>query len=814
VQVPEAEATARIEAVTEEVSSDAAPGSPAPGDMTVDLGTHPPPGGDEPIRLADDGDATKPRIPEKLGRYQIINEIARGGMGVVYRARDPKLGRVVALKVLLAGEGAGRETIARFIREARSAAGLKHPGIVQVHDFGETGGQHYFTMDYVEGRPLDRVAEAGELPPRRALEVILSVARALEFAHERGIIHRDLKPANILVTADGTPVLTDFGLAKEVGDTGLSMTGTIFGTPAYMSPEQAQGRSAEIDGRSDVYSLGSVLYELLTGMQPFSGETIYDVITQVITVDPPPPAVVNRELDADLSTICLKALEKEPFRRYQTIGEMADDIQSHLSGGAISARPLGAGEKLVRAARKNARVIAWALGAAAAAAVLALGAWALFGRDRLDEFAESLGSSDAELRLAATENLAAEMAAGRLDGDDLARAEGMIVRRLNDGDRRVRLAALKVVDERDLQAGGEALLKMVRADPDEEVRLAAVRCRLPRPPKGIVPALLEIARDPAEPRELRLAAVRAVGPLAGLAVKIPLVRLKLANQADRALCLEIDRALANIAPRSLMLRVYHIAESGEALEAASGAISKLIEKDNELARLIDEIEGEEDPTPRPKKREPLALVLRKLRGKDPAERIEAAHDLGVIGHRDCLKPLLGALRDPEAEVALAAAEAAAPIFRAEREKDVVAVLRDAKLPAGCRGAAAHLLGRAEVRSAAAPIAAALGAEKNVPAAVLMASALGRLKVAAGVEPALVAALSDGAPPLRTAAAEALGRIGARSRETVGALVKAADDPHKPAAAAARAALSSITGKDHDSPAAWREWWSSARSSWK
>jgi HEAT repeat protein len=230
--------------------------------------------------------------------------------------------------------------------------------------------------------------------------------------------------------------------------------------------------------------------------------------------------------------------------------------------------------------------------------------------------------------------------------------------------------------------------------------------------------------------------------------------------------------------------------------------------------MIDEVDNQDDPAPPSKKPEPLARVLRKLRSKDATERLEAAHDLGVIGHRDCLKPLLGALRDPDAEVALAAAEAAAPIFRTELSPQAEAVLKDRKLPAGCRGAAAHLLGRAEVRGSAPAVAAALGAEKSVPAATLMASALGRLKVTAGVEPALVAALSDGAPPLRAAAAEALGRTGARSRASLDALVKAADDPHRPAAAAALSALSAVTGKEFTSAARWRQWWGSARGGWK
>ncbi len=789
--------------------------SPSPdSDVTLDLGARAAPAAGKPAsgEISVEGMETKPKF---LGRYHILSEIARGGMGVVYKARDPKLNRVVALKVLLAGEGASRESIARFVREARSAAGLKHPGIVQVHDFGEVEGQHFFTMDYVDGRPLDDLIKSGELSTDAALEIILVVARSLQFAHEKGIIHRDLKPPNILITRDGAPVLTDFGLAKDIGDTSLSITGTIFGTPAYMSPEQAQGHSAQIDGRSDVYSLGSVLYELLTGAQPFGGETIYDVITQVVTMDPPPPAEINRHLDPDLSTICLKALEKDAARRYQSIGEMADDIQAYLSGDAISARPLSAFEKLGRALRRRAKSIVWALAGAAAAAALVFGLWYLLARDRLAEVAENLASPRVELRLSSAENLVAEISAGKFEGGELERAENLIIDKLADKDNRLRRLALKFLAERELDRAGERVVRMINSEPDLEVRMAALRCRFANTPKGLPSALLALARDRGADRDLRLEAIRTLGPVAGLSVKVPLIRLKLANSQDRAFCRAIDRALANITPRNVVLSYYHISESGEALQFAARTISKLQAKDRELQRLIDEIDGVDGPAPKPKKRKPLAYVLTRLKSKKSAQRLMAVHDLGEIGHRDCVKPLIGALRDENAQVALAAAEAAAAIGIDEHSDVVVKVVRDKKLSGGSRGAAAHLLGLAKVRSAAEAIAKSLGAEKNAAAAALMAHALARLGVRKNVEPALAVALSEGAPVLRAAAAEALGKVGARSKEAVEALLKASDDPEKPVAAAATDALTAIAGKDLGADATkWREWWKANKKGWK
>ncbi len=803
------EVTERIEVMP--IAVQEAPSPPRPDEATLNLGTRPTPDESGPIRVLGTSSSDH---PEKLGRYKIVSEVARGGMGVVYKAHDPKLGRVVALKVLLAGEGASREMIARFMREARSAAGLKHPGIVPVHDFGEAAGQHYFTMDFIEGRSLDCMAATGDVPPERALEIVLGVARALQYAHERKIIHRDLKPANIIVTPEGVPVLTDFGLAKDIGDTGLSMTGTVFGTPAYMSPEQAQGCTGQIDGRSDVYSLGVVLYELLAGEQPFTGATVFDVITQVIEKDPPSPTQINRELDADLGTICLKALEKVPECRYATISAMANDIQAYLSGEAISARPLSAMEKAGRALRRNRKAVLYAVLGAAAALALMLGLWFVFGRNRLDGFAENMASSNVELRLASTRNLAAEIRAGKFSGQDLKRAHKLILDRLEDKHRGIRMAALKLVADRELAVAGPQLVRMVRSETDREVRLMAIRIRLPRPPGGLSSVMLEMAADRELDREVRLAAVEALGYAGGLTTKIPLVRLKLANHRDRGFCAAVDRAMKHVSPRSSVMKLYRLSAGEGALRAASRAISGLQAKERELQQMIDEVDGNGEK-PKPKKPQPLKLVLEKLKHRDPVQRLEAVTDLGIIKHRDCVPPLLMTLRDPEAEVSLAAAESLASIGADEHADLLVVLLRDPKLSPGSRGAAAHLLGLAKLRSAAVPIATALGAEKNPAAAQLMVAALGRLGVRRKVEPVLVAALSEGAPGVRVAAAEALGRVGARSAEALDALIKSLDDPEEKAAAAAAATLSAATGKNFGSSAQrWRQWWKTSKGNWR
>lgn len=294
-----------------------------------------------------------------LGDYEILKEIARGGMGVIFKARQQSLKRVVALKMILAGRLASPADVERFQLEARAAGRLKHPNIVPIHEVGEYEGHHYFTMDLVEGRSLAELIRKETLPSKHAAKIVATVAEAVHYAHEKGTLHRDLKPANILIDSDGEPHITDFGLAKllEVDDDDdreeLTASGQVLGTPSYMSPEQASGKTALIGPASDIYSLGAILYSCMAGRAPFVAESTVDTIMQVLKKEPVPPRDLNPSVPRDLNTICLKCLSKEPHRRYGTAKLLTDDLHRFLQGRSVLARPVGPLERGWRWCKRN-----------------------------------------------------------------------------------------------------------------------------------------------------------------------------------------------------------------------------------------------------------------------------------------------------------------------------------------------------------------------------------------------------------------------------------------------------------------------------
>jgi formylglycine-generating enzyme required for sulfatase activity len=333
-------------------SAEPDPGAATPGtDHTADFAP-----GSSPVDGATaayvTGQAEEPMV--SVPGYEIEGVLGRGGMGVVYKARHLALKRIVALKMIRAGSQAGPQELARFRLEAEAVGRLQHPSIVQIHEVGESGGHPYCALEFVEGGSLASKIHGQPLPAREAAKLAEALARAVQLAHSRNVVHRDLKPANVLLAADGTPKITDFGLARQMdGDSGETQAGQVLGTPSYMAPEQALGRSHDAGPAADVYALGAVLYECLSGRPPFQGQTVVATLDLVRWQEPTPPSRWQPGVPRDLETICLKCLRKEPEKRYASAAELADDLVRYQRGEPIQARPVGGLERAVKWVKRN-----------------------------------------------------------------------------------------------------------------------------------------------------------------------------------------------------------------------------------------------------------------------------------------------------------------------------------------------------------------------------------------------------------------------------------------------------------------------------
>jgi serine/threonine-protein kinase len=394
----------------------------------------------------------EPDVPEDDGRpkltlpgYEIIGELGRGGMGVVYKARQIALDRVVALKMVLAGANADSGNLARFQTEAQAVAALQHPNVVQIHEVGTVDGLPYFSLEFIDGGSLTEKISSEPQPPRFAAEVVELLARAMQAAHDRGIVHRDLKPANVLLARDGTPKVTDFGLAKRLeADSGQTRSGQVLGTPSYMAPEQATGDADKVGPSADVYALGAILYAILTGRPPFAGTSMLDTLHMVKTREPAAPSQLAASVPRDLETIALKCLQKDPGRRYASAAALADDLRRYLDGRPILARPVSAIERAWRWARRNPWVAGFWTTAAAALVTIAVVSTVLKGQ--ADENAREANKARDEANTATNAAIVSrdQAMAARQDAE---KARELTAGQRNESFEAIRLVLLRIDDQ-------------------------------------------------------------------------------------------------------------------------------------------------------------------------------------------------------------------------------------------------------------------------------------------------------------------------------------------------------------------------------
>ena len=501
--------------------------------------------------------------------YEVLEELGRGGMGVVYKARQVGLKRIVALKMILGGVHAGAEVLARFRTEAEAVARLQHPHVVQIHEIGEQDGLPFFSLEYCAGGSLDQRIRKDRLTPHEAAVLVEKLAQGVQAAHDRGILHRDLKPANVLFTEDATPKIADFGLARKLEEQGQTATGAVLGTPSYMAPEQAAGNKQGMGPATDVYALGVILYELLTGRPPFQAAMPLDTLMKVLNEDPVPVRRLQPKVARDLETICLKCLEKTPARRYASASALADDLHRFVSGEPVLARP----QPWWR--RRRPRRIAGILAALVVAGLLATVAvkWVM---DRQQSSALSVEEAEAKEvaarnRLAEARQAAEEHVRDRLprakDERDASRVQLKLARQRHD----FTLAAFKTGGPSRLQVQESRYLvyqaedaEMLAAEQMEDLEQAAPLVALRQAEADLATALLQLAE-----------ARRAAGESA---YDVPALRRAAGETALTAALARLDHARSQVA------------QSAERTRRLEGVVDRLRQREEQCATAQKETE--------------------------------------------------------------------------------------------------------------------------------------------------------------------------------------------------------------------------------
>ncbi len=786
----------------------------------------------------------------EFGHYRIERELARGGMGIVYVALDPALKRKIALKVMIAGETATDEAVRRFVREARAAGQLRHPNIVAVHDAGEVDGRHFFTMDLIAGKELSELIGAGA-SLHDQVEIVRTVCLALHHAHEHGIIHRDLKPANIMVTSDGRPVVMDFGLAKDVGNDASfrSLSGVVQGTPSYMSPEQAQGRTTEIDRRTDVYALGVILYELATGRRPFAGNTLFDTIRAVVNDEPEQPRTLAAEVDSELNAVILRCLEKHREARYPTAKDLADDLGRWLAGEAVTAKEQPTAVRVWRQLRNRPKVLGAIAAGAAALIAATISALVFLGDDPLALAQRDLASGEPARMRAAAVTIAAQLGDGTMRASNRPRALALLhtaitcgdaeaehaadvaLAAANDGSAAVPLLEVVVNRQATIARRSSALTALAKLGPaatdaeDAAKRLVALGAgetdmTFAQAVFGAAIALnretgstlvSDIAADPTKPSALRVAALEAMGDGKIVVVGPAFSRLmKLAGDMDLAVSEAATSALARQRSREAIFTEYRLGGVGS---NAAGAVSNLnrqvADRNRQMMAMAEAEENGEPTEPKKPAVDPAKKIAINLASPEVETRLTAAYDLGQVAGPGAVAPLTGALKDADGGVRRVAARSLVLVAT----KDAVPWAPIANLlgdpDSGIRADAARALGGLEAKEAVPSIAEQLTTEHSTAARLALVEALGRCRDPAGL-PALRQTWSQAGTVAQADLALACVSAFAADKAYAGAavpdLIAALDHPSRAVREAAGTALGAATGTALGTDAArWKAW---------